>query len=68
MYTVSLQLPDLAEKADFPDREPTPIDAVEAFQSAVMGSPDLYVYVVTHEDGREWHVDMAGGPSIKESI
>jgi hypothetical protein len=66
-YTVSLELPDLCDPGDWQDREPTPVDAVEAFQHALNGSPDLYVYRVTASDGRSWLVDMADGPSTTEA-
>jgi hypothetical protein len=67
-FVVTLELPDICEGADFPNDEPTPLDAVEAFVAAVEGSPDLWVYRVREEGGakRCWVVDLAGGPSIRE--
>lgn len=66
-YTVSLELPDCAERADF-DHEPTPLEAVESFRAQVEGSGDNYVYVVTEDKpyGRKFLVDMAMGPSVKQ--
>src|SRR3982751_553116 len=67
-YSVTLTLPDLCDTGDWQDGEPTPVDAVEAFNHAVTGSPDLWVYRVREEGGqrRAFTVDMAEGPSVKE--
>jgi hypothetical protein len=67
-YTVELILPDCCAdwEADGNEGEPTPIDAVKAFQNCASGSPDLYVYKVTdNTSGKCWHVDMASGPSVR---
>src|SRR4051794_18632028 len=67
-YSVTLILPNLCEDGDWQDDKPTPVDAVEAFQHAVQGSPCLWTYGVREEDGERRHftVDMADGPSVKE--
>jgi hypothetical protein len=67
-YTVTLTIPDLCDPGDWQDAKPTPVDAVEAFNHSVMGSPDLWTYAVREEggSGRWFTVDMADGPSVKE--
>lgn len=68
VYSVTLTLPDLCDPGDWQDSEPTPVDAVEAFNHAVTGSPDLWTYTVREEGGqrRTFAVDMADGPSVTE--
>jgi hypothetical protein len=67
-YSVTLILPNLCEDGDWQDGKPTPVDAVEAFTHSVTGSPDLWTYGVREEGGerRQFIVDMADGPSVKE--
>lgn len=64
-FTVSLELPEVCDPGDFPGGA-TPLEAVEAFVASVVGSPDLWAYVVRENGGqrRAWRVDMADGPSI----
>lgn len=64
MYTVRLEIPELAERASY-GRETTPVDAVEEFVSLVSGSPNIWSYLVTDDDGKTYIVDMAGGPSVR---
>ena len=65
-FTVTLSLPDLCDPGDWQDEEPTPVDAVEAFQNALGYSDHLYAYrVVDEHTGKTYLVDMSDG-SVRE--